>query len=157
MKRLYTKIHRKIYEDYYQCGLIPYVEIHHIDGNSKNNSIENLIAVTPKEHYEIHKKQGDYAAAAIIATRANISPDERRKLNRAQALKNTAKGISGFALGHASAAGKKGGKLGGAYAKENKTGIFALTPEQNKQRHYNSVVTKLINSGKASAWPRKEQ
>ena len=61
----------------------------------------------------------------------------------------------GFKLGHASTAGKVGGKKGGAYAKENRTGIFALTPEQNKQRHFNSVVTKMINNGKASAWPRE--
>jgi hypothetical protein len=62
----------------------------------------------------------------------------------------------GFKAGHASDAGKIGGKKGGTYAKENRTGIFALTPEQNKQRHFNSVVSKMIKSGKASAWPRKE-
>lgn len=62
----------------------------------------------------------------------------------------------GFKLGHASAAGKIGGNKGGNYAKENKTGIFALSPEKNKQRHMNSVISKLINNGKASAWPRKE-
>lgn len=60
----------------------------------------------------------------------------------------------GFKLGHASAAGKIGGKKGGQYAKENKTGIFALSAEKNKQRHQNSVVSRLIKNGKASAWPR---
>lgn len=39
-------------------------------------------------------------------------------------------------------------------AKENKTGIFALSPEKNKQRHMNSVISKLIKNGKASAWLR---
>lgn len=156
MKRKTTKIHRKIYEDHYQICLLPYIEIHHIDGNHNNNAIDNLQPVTSLEHYEIHKAQGDKAAAALIATRAGISYEERAQLNREQALKNTASGISGFGLGHASSAGRIGGKKGGAYAKENKTGIFALSPEQNKQRHFNSVVTKLIKSGKASAWPRKE-
>ena len=156
MKRKYTKIHRRIYENYYKCCLLPYIEIHHIDGNHDNNLIENLLAITVQEHYEIHKAQGDYAAAAFIATRANVSYQERAELNRAQALKNTAAGISGFGLGHASTAGKVGGKKGGAYAKENCTGIFALTPEQNKQRHFNSVVTKMIKNGKASALPREK-
>ena len=156
MKRKHSKIHRIIYEEHYKCCLLPYIEIHHIDGNSKNNSIENLMPVTALEHYHIYKNQGDKAAAALIAVRAGISPEERAELNRAQALKNTAAGISGFGLGHASRAGRVGGKKGGAYAKQNRTGIFALTPEQNKQRHFNSVVTKMIKSGKASAWPREE-
>ena len=64
------------------------------------------------------------------------------------------KASPGFKLGHASAAGKIGGKKGGQSAKENKTGIFALSPEKNKQRHFNSVVSRLIKNGKASAWPR---
>ena len=154
MKRRSTKIHRNIYEDYYQICLLPYIEIHHVDGNHNNNAIENLQPVTALEHYEIHKAQGDKAAAALIATRAGISYEERAQLNREQALKNTAAGISGFGLGHASQAGKIGGRKGGSYAKEHRTGIFSLTPEQNKQRHFNSVVTKMIKSGKASPWPR---
>ena len=156
MKRKSSKIHRIIYERYYNCCLLPYIEIHHIDGNSKNNAIENLIPVTALEHYEIHLAQGDKAAAALIGVRAHIPIEVRAQLNREQAIENNRLGISGFGLGHASQAGKIGGKKGGAYAKENRTGIFALTPEQNKQRHFNSVVTKMIKSGKASAWPREE-
>jgi hypothetical protein len=62
--------YRKIWEAYF--GEIPKdedgrsFEIHHIDGNRKNNSIENLRCVSIKEHYEIHLKQGDFAAAAFI-------------------------------------------------------------------------------------------
>jgi hypothetical protein len=156
MKRKNSKIHRKIYEAHYQCCLLPFIEIHHIDGNSKNNSIENLTPVTALEHFHIHMSQGDKAAAALIAVRAGISYQERSELSRAQAVKNNAEGKCGFKLGHASRAGSVGGKKGGAYAKENRTGIFALSPEKNKQRHFNSVVSKLIKNGKASAWPRKE-
>ena len=155
MKRKNTKIHRIIYEKHYNCCLLPFIEIHHIDGNSKNNAIENLKPVTVLEHYEIHLAQNDKAAAALIGVRANISIEVRSQLCREQAVKNNALGRCGFSLGHASSAGKKGGIKGGAYAKQNRTGIFALTPEQNKQRHFNSVVTKMINNGKASAWPRE--
>ena len=63
---------------------------------------------------------------------------------------------SEFKLGHASHAGKLGGKKGGAYAKENRTGIFALTPDQIKAKNQKAAITKLINNGKACAWPKKE-
>jgi hypothetical protein len=154
MKRKNSKIHRIIYEKYYNCCLLPFIEIHHVDGNHNNNDITNLKPVTALEHYQIHLSQGDKAAAALIGVRANISVEIRSQLSREQAVKNNALGRCGFSLGHASTAGKKGGIKGGAYAKQNRTGIFALTPEQNKQRHFNSVVTKMIKNGKASAWPR---
>jgi hypothetical protein len=155
MKRIYTKVHRRIYEEHYRCSLIPYVEIHHIDGNHKNNNIENLLPVTVEEHYLLHLENGDKAAAALIGIRAGIAIEIRTQLNREQAIKNNSLGLTGFKLGHASSAGKLGGKKSGNLAKEKKTGIFALTPEQNRIRHYNSVVSKMIKQGKASAWPRK--
>jgi hypothetical protein len=151
-----TKKHRRIYEDYYNIRLPSDIEIHHKDGNHNNNDITNLLPVSIQEHYEIHLRQGDYAAAFRISQRMQISKEEKSRLASLAATKANAEGKCGFGLGHASKAGKVGGIKGGTYAKENKTGIFALTPEQNKQRHFNSVVSKLIKNGKASAWPRME-
>jgi hypothetical protein len=155
MKRSHSKKHRKVYEEHYQCSLIPYIEIHHIDGDHSNNAIENLLPVTVEEHYNLHLTRGDKAAAALIGLRAGIDESVRKELNKAQAIKNNNLGKTGFKLGHASTAGKIGGKKSGNLAKEKKTGIFALTPEQNRIRHYNSVVSKMIKQGKASAWPGK--
>lgn len=149
-----TKKHRRIYEDYHNLRLPSNIEIHHIDGNHSNNHITNLQPVTIQEHFDIHYKQGDYAAAFRISQRMNVSKEEKSKLASLAASKANAEGKCGFKLGHASQAGKIGGRKGGAYAKEHRTGIFSLTPTQNKQRHFNSVVTKMIKSGKASAWPR---
>lgn len=65
--------YRKIWSDHY--GPIPFDEkgitydIHHIDGNRKNNDITNLIAVSIKEHFEIHFKQGDFEACSAIKLR----------------------------------------------------------------------------------------
>ena len=150
-----TKVHRRIYEDYHNVRLPSDVEIHHIDGNHDNNDIINLKPVSIEEHYQIHYSQGDWAACLLMSHRMKINPEEKSKLASLAAHKGNAEGKCGFSLGHASKAGKIGGKKGGAYAKENRTGIFALTPEQNKQRHFNSVVSKLIKNGKASAWPQK--
>ena len=44
-------------------------EIHHIDGNRKNNNIENLKCVSIKEHYDIHFKQKDGPACHAIKLR----------------------------------------------------------------------------------------
>ena len=59
--------YRQIWKNHY--GPIPKDEngisyqIHHIDGNRSNNDINNLMCVSIKEHYEIHLRQRDFAAA----------------------------------------------------------------------------------------------
>lgn len=60
---------------------IPY-DIHHIDGNRNNNDISNLKAVSVKEHYEIHRAQGDWQAAHYISQRMNLSLEERIEINK---------------------------------------------------------------------------
>ena len=55
-------------------------EIHHIDGNRKNNNINNLMCVSIQEHYDIHYRQGDYAAAFRIAQRMNLDPKIKSEL-----------------------------------------------------------------------------
>lgn len=210
--------YRKIYEEYYQCSLLPGVEIHHIDGDHTNDDPLNLQAVSLQEHYDIHYLQGDYNAARLIGSRIGINlsiyhslfvqngkkvalqnmengvglihwaknnpeeykdaqkrggkiggklvfeqglgihslPKERKIEISSQGGKKAAELGLGFKAGHASSAGKIGGKKGGEYAKKNRTGIFALTPEQIKAKNQKAAITKLIKNGKASAWPRKE-
>jgi len=76
--------YRKIYEQYH--GLIPKdesgrsYEIHHVDSNHKNNSPENLIAITIQKHYDIHYSQGDWGACQAIAVRMNKSHKEISEL-----------------------------------------------------------------------------
>lgn len=77
--------YRKIYEQYH--GFIPDGHhIHHKDGNKLNNSIENLICVSPEEHYNIHYYQGDYGAcwALVITGHKTLSIEERKELSRKQ-------------------------------------------------------------------------
>ena len=76
--------YRKVWEKHY--GPIPKdvngrsFEIHHINGNHKDNKITNLKLVTIEEHYNIHKKQGDWVACHLITQRMNITPEEKSKL-----------------------------------------------------------------------------
>ena len=72
--------YRKIYEQHYGSILKDEqgrsYEIHHINGNHTDNCIENLKLVTIEEHYAIHKAQGDYVSAFMIAQRMALSPEE---------------------------------------------------------------------------------
>ena len=78
------KSYRKIYEEHY--GPVGYdengrrLEIHHIDGNHKNNDISNLKLVSIQEHYNIHFAQGDWHACLLISQRMNIDPKIKSEL-----------------------------------------------------------------------------
>lgn len=71
--------YKKIWEEH--NGTIPIdkdgrpYEIHHKDGNNKNNKLENLQCLTIKEHYDIHYEQGDYGACVLIAKRMLLPVD----------------------------------------------------------------------------------
>jgi hypothetical protein len=73
MSKGYKQNYRKIWMDHF--GEIPIdsdgrtYDIHHIDGNKNNNQIQNLIAVSIKEHFDIHHKQGDFEACKAISLR----------------------------------------------------------------------------------------
>jgi hypothetical protein len=93
-------IYRKIYEQ--NNGLIPVDEqgvtydIHHIDGNRKNNDPKNLIAVSIQEHYDIHYKQKDWDACKLIAARLKMSVEDRKELYRKSIRKMVENGTHNF-------------------------------------------------------------
>ena len=76
--------YRKLYQE--QIGPIPIdadgrtYEIHHIDGNRSNNSIDNLIAVSIEEHYNIHFENGDHGACWGILSRMKEDPEQKSLL-----------------------------------------------------------------------------
>ena len=79
--------YRKLYENFY--GPIPKdsngrtFDIHHIDGNRKNNSIDNLICLSIEDHYKIHLKQfeetkseKEFRSLVFLSKRINKSVNE---------------------------------------------------------------------------------
>lgn len=76
--------HRKLYKSYY--GSIPVdkdgrtYDIHHIDGNRKNNAKKNLIALPIEEHYQIHLNKKEFRAAHAILLRMKYTPEEFSEL-----------------------------------------------------------------------------
>lgn len=48
-------LHRLIYEDYFKVTLLPFVDIHHINKNKKDNNINNLKPMYHNEHCRKHK------------------------------------------------------------------------------------------------------
>jgi hypothetical protein len=80
-----TNKYRKIYENH--VGPIPEDElgrsyhVHHIDGNRKNNSPDNLVALSIQDHYDLHVRQKDWAAASFLGGLLDISEAELSKLS----------------------------------------------------------------------------
>lgn len=54
------RLHRLIYEDYYNIKIPDDYDIHHIDENKSNNDIDNLVLMTHEEHTILHKSNLDY-------------------------------------------------------------------------------------------------
>lgn len=94
--------YRKLWKEYHNTN-IPKdeqgrsYEIHHVDGNRNNNSIENLICVSIEEHKKIHLEQGEIGAANLIADRLDKvyekgwqhSKKTRKKMSEAHKGLNT--------------------------------------------------------------------
>jgi hypothetical protein len=82
-RRIYN--YRTIYKNAY--GPIPIdadgrtYEIHHIDGDHRNNHPDNLRAVTIREHYDIHYAAGDWGACMLMAARMNKPPGFLKELS----------------------------------------------------------------------------
>jgi hypothetical protein len=49
--------HRDVYEKYYECCLLPYVDVHHENGIKHDNRIENLKPLYKTKHSELHYYQ----------------------------------------------------------------------------------------------------
>jgi hypothetical protein len=50
----YVREHILVYEQHHKCSVLPYGQIHHIDKNRQNNSSDNLILLSERDHYRIH-------------------------------------------------------------------------------------------------------
>lgn len=98
--------YRKIYEKYH--GPIPVDEqgrkydVHHIDGDHSNNDPSNLRALSIKEHYNIHYKQGEYGAAQKIALRMETTSEEISQIAKRTARKRIIEGTHHFLDGNIS-------------------------------------------------------
>jgi hypothetical protein len=99
MKKRYSN-HRSIYISHF--GSIPKdengrsYEIHHIDGDKTNNNIENLIAVSIQEHYNIHYEKGEFGACLAIARRMKMSVEEISSISRKVQLERSKNGTNPF-------------------------------------------------------------
>ena len=93
-------IYRHIYEQHF--GPIPVDEegrtydIHHKDGNRKNNDPKNLVALSIDDHYNVHYDQNDWSACLRIIARKDVSPDLLSDLATKSNLKRSSKGINPF-------------------------------------------------------------
>lgn len=99
----------------------------------KPNNKSNLVRLTPKEHYLAHRLLEKFTLGiakhkmAHAITMMNIGHRKTRYKIPSRVYEYISQKYKiGFKAGHASTAGKIGGRKGGNYAKINQTGIFNL-------------------------------
>lgn len=51
------RIHVYIFEQYYQCCMLKWGDVHHIDENRNNNDISNLQGYTHSSHMKLHRER----------------------------------------------------------------------------------------------------
>ena len=102
--------YRKVWQQHHNASLLPGIEIHHIDGDHNNSHPDNLLAVTPEEHYYLHLQNGDYGAASLISNRASLPLAEVIEVR------------------------KQAGKIGGTNSRDNNLGFFAMSKEDKSKR-----------------------
>jgi hypothetical protein len=136
-----TKIdYRKIWEEYNNKTIPSGYHIHHIDGDSHNNSPENLLCVSPEEHWKMHYEQGDIIAkngifiqGASGAGKLGGAAGKGKTISEEQRLK--------MSISIKKAYSKKGSwNKGRKRSKETKEKISAATAGSNNPR-YNKPVS----------------
>lgn len=55
--RGYVREHRLVYEEYYKCIILPWVDVHHINNNRQDNRVENLQLLPHSIHGYISAKK----------------------------------------------------------------------------------------------------
>ena len=92
--------YRRIYENTY--GPIPKdqfgrtYEIHHRDGNRRNNDPTNLVALSMQEHYDVHLAQHDWASCLRLSERMKVPAAEVSRLASLSNQKRVANGTCPF-------------------------------------------------------------
>ncbi len=67
--------HRYLFEQYNKCSLLPWSNVHHIDGNGKNNNPNNLLGMTTYQHKsfegKLHRPKMDMSKRVCTSCNSN--------------------------------------------------------------------------------------
>ena len=72
-------LHRKIMEDHLGRKLRRDEHVHHINGDKRDNRLENLVVLSPKEHMRIHKQIYPYVKTCKVCGKEFEPKPSKRK------------------------------------------------------------------------------
>lgn len=78
--------HRRAFKKAHGRPPKPGFHVHHLDGDWSNNSVENLVELSPEQHFDAHYKQGDWAACLLLARVSKIDAAMLAKIQRQHGL-----------------------------------------------------------------------
>ena len=148
------KLHRLIFEDFYQIKLPADIVIHHEDGNRLNNKIWNLVPMTHAEHSSIH------SCTHTEEFKRNLSESMKGEKNHMYGTKNSLKTM----LKRSKTLNRSGYfrvmKIKKDGAKHGFTWLYTYYDENGKRKRITSVDLKKLEEkvkAKGLEWYKLEE
>jgi hypothetical protein len=145
-KRTHHSIYRRIYKNHY--GTIPKddsgrsYDIHHKDGDPTNNDPSNLIALSKRDHYDIHYSQGDWGACLQISASIEISPEEKSRLAKMAVTKQIKDGKHPFATRPDGTSDAQDKVKNGTHPWQKRADGTSVASDQKKNPNYKNPFSK---------------
>jgi hypothetical protein len=72
-KKKYVRVHRLVYEAAYNCCLLPWADLHHVNEVRDDNRINNLLPALKPEHTKLHNPKKDHSKTICLRCKSSTT------------------------------------------------------------------------------------